>query len=454
MSIDKIDKSEKLRYGKNTALLFTIVFMSCYFYGLRALYVTAVSAVSSVAAEYFACVARRKKYDWSDTSPIMSAVLLALLMPASVPYTVIAFASAFMATVCKHAFGGNGNLIFNPVCVSYIFTTFCFPSDIVRYPEPIPFGSLDTANRVSDALGHSYTYALDNGTSSAFSLLDIIWGKLAGPMGTSSVLIILIAGIALYFLGDIPTAVFFAGFGANVLLNVLFPFGETGWYAVLNSLAAGSYLFTLVFLACDLRFVPKRDFSQILYGIAFAGSAFLIRKYTSIENSGVFALPALNIFCGELDRLTDALERFALFLWKWIRIISALAAKKIWKFTVVAAKWAAKAFDRFCEYVAGRIVERKKRQLGETDSDKDRDNNKARSDENALQISGIVGIVSKEDDEEDETAPGTILEDFAEISDESESNDENADKDINAGDEDVSHDEASDGDDNNGGEGD
>lgn len=354
------ENSEKHRFGKITALLLTIVFMAFYFYGLRVVLVAGVSVFSSILADYSACAAMRKKYDWADFSPVMSGLLLALLMPASVPYTIMAFAAAFMAIVCKHAFGGNKNLIFCPVCIAYIFTTFCFPSDILRYPTPDPFGSISISNAVSDSLSHSYTYLLDNGASSTFSLLDLVWGKIAGPMGTSAALIILICAVSLYFFGDIPATAFFAGFGANVLINVIFPVGETGWYAVLNSLVAGSYLFTLVFMACDPRYVPKRQFSQGVYGVAFAGASYLIRMHTSIENGAVFALPLLCVFRDEFDHLTDALERLIKFLWKWTKILSVRFAKLVAKSTVTAAKWIAAQFDRFCEFIAVRIHEASK----------------------------------------------------------------------------------------------
>ncbi len=349
-SIQRTEKSEKLRFGKTTALLLTIVFMAFYYYGLRAVAVAGVSCFASIFSDYIASCARRIKYDWTDLSPVMSGLLLALLMPAAVPYTVMAFASVFMSLVCKNAFGGNKNLIFCPVCISYIFTTFCFPSYVLRYPTPVPFGKLPMSNIVTESLGYSYTNALDNGAASAFSLLDIIWGKLAGPMGASASVIILIAGISLYLFGDLPPAAFFAGFGANVLINVVFPVGEPGWYAVLNSQVAGSFLFVLVFMACDLRYVPKRMFSQLLYGVLFALGSYYIRKYTVIENAAIFALPLLCMLKDEFDRLTDALERLLRFIWKWLKIGAAGFVRQT-----------GALIDRISSYIARKLVESSKK---------------------------------------------------------------------------------------------
>lgn len=391
-------KAGKMRYAKVSALLFTIVFMAYYFYGIRAVYVAGVSVLSSFLSDYLCMSAMKKKFDWSDESPLMSGLLLALLMPASIPYTIMAFSAAFMTIVGKHAFGGNDNLIFCPVSVAYIFTCLCFPSAVLKYPAPVPFGNISTANVVTDSLTYSYTHFLDSNAASTFSLLDLIWGKLAGPMGASAVVIILICGVALYFFRDIPSMALFAGFGANVIINVVFPVGEKGWYAVLNSLVAGSYLFVLVFMACDVRYVPKKQFSQLLYGVLFAAGAFLMRRYTAIENSAVFMLPILCVFRDEFDRLTAALHRLLTFLWKWTKILSNRAAKLtaaglrwlgkftwkwtkilsvkaakltaaglrwlgkfIWKWTKILAVKVAKAFDALCEAVSNKIVEASKK---------------------------------------------------------------------------------------------
>lgn len=385
------EKSEKLRYAKTSALLFTIVFMAYYYYGLRAVIVAAVSVLSSVLTDYICCAAMRKKFDWTDESPLMSGLLLALLMPASVPYTIMAFAAAFMTAICKHAFGGNSNLIFCPVCTAYIFTLLCFPSYIVRYPVPEPFGSVPLTNTVSEGLTHSYTYYLDDGTGSAFSLLDIVWGKLAGPMGSSAILIILICAIALYFFRDIPTAAFFSGLAANVLISVIFPVGEAGWYAVLNSLTAGSFLFVFVFMACDPRYVPKREFSQIVYGVVFAAGAVLLRRLTTIENGAVFMMPITCVFRDEFDRFTDALERLLKFLWKWTKIISKFTAKYTarflrWLFKELKIGCAAlirlisKLLDRLSDFIVKKMKEHdarakeKKEKAAEAENAKGADN--------------------------------------------------------------------------------
>lgn len=316
------ERSERHRFARVTSFLAALNVMAFYYYGVRAVLVSAISVSVSLITEYLCCKARGRSFDLRDTSPIMSGMLLALLLPASVPYKIVVFAGVFMIAVCKHAFGGNDNLIFSPVALAYAFISLTWPNSILRYPRPVPFGNLSLSSEVPDVLDRSFTYYSDISLSSA-NALDIIWGKLAGPMGTMSILIIMICAISLYFFRDFPTPVFFSAVAANVLIQVIFPFSVTGWSAVLYSFVTGSFMFVLVFMACDFRFAPKHPFAQTLYGISFAALSYILRKHCGLDNSAVFALLIVCIFSSELDRFdvftANALTAFGSYTAQKIR---------------------------------------------------------------------------------------------------------------------------------------
>ena len=56
--------------------------MAFYYYGLRAVIVTLISVGVSLLTEYICCQIVKKRFRLVDTSPIMSGMILALLMPA------------------------------------------------------------------------------------------------------------------------------------------------------------------------------------------------------------------------------------------------------------------------------------------------------------------------------------------------------------------------------------
>jgi len=286
------------------------------------LIVVAISVVTSVLAEYICTSLMRRKYDWRDPSPIANGIMLALLMPASVPYGVMIFASAFMSSVMKYAFGGHHNRIFHPVATAYLFSALCWPSSVLRYPTPAIFGNLSLSSSLTDALDRSFTHYVDVSLSSS-SWLDIVWGRLAGPMGTSCVILILIVTIALYCFRDIPAPVLFSAVATEVLLFICFPISATGWQAALYSIVTGSFMYVLTFMVCDPCFTPSNGFGQTLYGVAYALTAFLLRKFSGYEDSSVLALMIVSIFPTEFDRFAifviDNLDRFRSFVQTKIR---------------------------------------------------------------------------------------------------------------------------------------
>lgn len=322
-NISHEERNDLQRFARATSFLLVLNVMAFYYYGFRATLVTIISVGISLLTEYICCQIVKKKFRLVDTSPIMSGMILALLMPASVPYRVVIFAAVFMIAVCKYAFGGNNNLIFSPAAVAYAFCALTWPNSVLRYPSPAPFGRLPLSSDIPDVMVRSFTHNVDVSLSSS-SYLDIIWGKLAGPMGTSCVLIILICAVSLYFFRDIPPSAFFSAVASNTLLFVLFPISASGWTAAMYSVVTGSFMFVLVFMACDLRFVPKRGFAQALYGIAFSTVSFVLRKYCGFENSAVFGFLIASVFSSELDR-------FDLFAGNKLSKLGAILDQKISK---------------------------------------------------------------------------------------------------------------------------
>ncbi len=287
--------------------------MAYYYYGLRALIVIGISVAVSVITEYICCLAMKKKYDWLDFSSINSGILIALLMPASVPYRIIVFTSAFMASVCKQAFGGRTNLIFNPVAVAYIFSALAWPLYVLRYPAPQPFGSLPLQSEITDVLGRSFTYLIDSSQSAA-NYLDILCGRLAGSMGGYAVLIIAVCMIALICMKNLPLSVIIPAVGVNFALHILYPLTYNGHEAALYSLVTGSFMFVLTFMACEPELTPKSTIARVLYGSLFSVLTFVLRRVCGLENSAVYALVIVEIFVLELDKYAAIVEsRFRRF---------------------------------------------------------------------------------------------------------------------------------------------
>ena len=94
---------------------------SVYFFGLRALMVTAISAASAVFFEW----AYRKlmKLDSTayDLSAVVTGVLLAFVCPPTIPYWCVVLGDLFAIIVVKQLFGGIGQNFMNPALAGRAF---------------------------------------------------------------------------------------------------------------------------------------------------------------------------------------------------------------------------------------------------------------------------------------------------------------------------------------------
>ena len=113
-----------------------LVFMSCYYYGLRALVFTLISVTSAYITDIICVKLRGEKYDFTDFSVPLSGILMALMMPASISYTIIVLANILAITLGKQFFGGRGKNIFNPTVVGFVLSSICWGNKVLIYPKP------------------------------------------------------------------------------------------------------------------------------------------------------------------------------------------------------------------------------------------------------------------------------------------------------------------------------
>ena len=61
----------------------------------------------------------------TDASPLITGAMIALLMPANIPFWVVAAADAFAILAAKEPFGGTGRTPFNPAAAAWLLSR-CF----------------------------------------------------------------------------------------------------------------------------------------------------------------------------------------------------------------------------------------------------------------------------------------------------------------------------------------
>ena len=293
--------------------------MSCYFYGLRPLLLCGAAVITGNLCDRLVSLLRRRVYQSNDLSSESFALLIALLMPATVDWYVLIAAVLAGVFIGKEVFGGYGSYPFHPAAVGYVIAAVSWPEQVFRYPQPytaIPLWDA-SAVPVSDTISRT----LRSGGILNLNALAVVLGEFAAPMGTGAALVILACGLVLWIQKDVHIgasasflitcgliAFFFprqVGLADSTLFSSLMPRLQ----GIRDELHTGAVLFCAVFLLNEPYTCAHHRLGRILYG-ALVGAATMGFRYFGVYETGVcFALLAVNSVSALIDRTEERLYR-------------------------------------------------------------------------------------------------------------------------------------------------
>lgn len=314
----KLDHSPAphIRYQENNRtlmsdviiLLLVLCVLAFLFYGPRSLALCGVSAAAAVAADIICMLLRGKRPNPRDLSPIVTGLMIALVMPATISFKIVVCASVFAVAVVKHPFGGTGNNVFNPAAAGFSFAAICWPQQVFMYPQP--FESIPVLSEVSVKLSQNPAFVLKVGGIPTNDITEMVLGNYPGPMGATNILVLVACLAYLLFRRTIRWQLPIPFLASCAFVAFLFPrVGSDGVQSVLFEMMSGMLLFGAVFMITDPATSPKRDSSLAVYGI-FAGVITMLFRYIGgFEESMPFAVLFANAFVPVIDRYNESLHR-------------------------------------------------------------------------------------------------------------------------------------------------
>ncbi len=315
-------------YGVIIAMMPAMV-VSFIVFGMAAVTVTIVAILSCVLFEYLITKFMLNKAPAiSDGSAIITGILLAFNLPATLPWWAVVMGSLVAIGVGKMSFGGLGNNPFNPALVGRVFLLISFPVAMTSWPEP--YGSFD-AKTGATPLG-----LIKEGFSAHQSLFDLVdkipsytelfLGGMGGSIGEISGLALLIGLIFMLIrkvvTWHIPVAVagsmfIFSGLlwmfsfeGHTIILehlNINIPFIKY-MDTSLNQLVpfhmadpvfhllAGGALLGAFFMATDYVTSPMTTKGMLIFGTGIGVITIVIRVFGGFPEGMSFAILIMNGF--------------------------------------------------------------------------------------------------------------------------------------------------------------
>ena len=262
-------------------------------FGMRALLVTLVCVAAAAAAEWACGMVLYHRNTVKDLSSVVTGLLLALTLPATVPYWVAAVGSIFAIVVVKGLCGGLGKNVFNPALGARAFLVLLWPVYMVRFVAP---GAVDGVASATP-LHHMVMPALPEE-----SLGQMFMGNIGGCIGEVCTLALLIGGAYLLYKGVISVRIPAAYLGTVAVLTLIFSKGDNAVLWMLYSLLGGGVVLGAFFMATDYATSPVTPKGQIIYGIG-CGVFTVIFRYFGLFPEGVtYAILLMNACSWAIDR--------------------------------------------------------------------------------------------------------------------------------------------------------
>ena len=270
--------------------------------GLRALAVTLVTMVACLAGEALMQCSLKRSFTLFDGSAAVTGLLLAMTLPASVPYWVAAVGGLFAVAVAKALCGGLGQNVFNPALAARALLMLVFPVYLIRFPavgQPAPL--LGAADVVTAA---TPLHAMQMPALPQTTLVDLLIGRSGGTIGEVSALALMLGGVYLLARKVISLRIPAAYLGTVALLTLVFHKTDAPLLWMLYSLVSGGLLLGAIFMATDYATSPVTPWGQILYGVG-CGILTVVFRYTGLFPEGVtYAILLMNAAVWMLDRYT------------------------------------------------------------------------------------------------------------------------------------------------------
>ena len=292
-------RSSRLMLDVVIALLPALV-MGIWKFGFRVIPVVTISIGTAIVSEMLYCVLTKKGRNTTvDGSALVTGLLLALTLPATVPYWLVVVGCAFAIIFVKALCGGLGQNVFNPALSARGFMMLIAPAYMVR------FEGVDGVTAATP-LHHMVMPALPEE-----SILDMFLGNCPGSIGELSALALIVGGIYLVWRKVISVRIPASYLGTVAVLTLVF--SKTGdpvsW--MLYSLFSGGVMLGAIFMATDYATSPVTAKGQVLYGIGCGALTVYFRYFGLFPEGVTYAILIMNALVWILDRHT-APRRFGM----------------------------------------------------------------------------------------------------------------------------------------------
>ncbi|SBS38697.1 Electron transport complex protein RnfD [Marinomonas spartinae] len=333
MALLRITSPHTQRAGRRTSWVMLMVILATipgiavqsWLFGWGTLINLAIAAITALFSEAAVLTMRRRSVAFylKDYSALLTAVLLGIALPPSVPWWVTVTAVAFAVIFAKQLYGGLGNNPFNPAMVGYAIVLVSFPVPMTQWvgaSDMVSSGSMLSLSQSLQAIFHhlpsidSYTMAtpLDGfkhkdslSSTAAFNSIASLKGA-----NLNSWLFIngayLLGGLILLALRIItwhtPVAVLSSLSVISGVFYLIDPnHAATPWF----HLTTGAAMFGAFFISTDPVTSCTSNRGKLVYGTGIGILIYVIRTWGGYPDGIAFGVLLMNFAAPLIDYYTQ-----------------------------------------------------------------------------------------------------------------------------------------------------
>ncbi|RLE11015.1 electron transporter RnfD [Candidatus Aerophobetes bacterium] len=286
---DRMDVS-RLMWDVIFSLLPAVGF-SVYFFRFKAVELYLTCIFFSVLSECLFLKLRRRELP-KEPSAILTGLLLAMVLPPSIPLWAAALGAIFAIIFGKQIFGGLGYNIFNPALMGRAFLMATFPVLMTTWINPFTLDVVTSATPLGLLKFHHQLTPL----------WSLFWGNVAGSLGETSAFALLVGAVYLLVKRCIDWRIpLFYLLTVLVFSSVTFLLNPA-YGSPLFHLLAGGLILGAFFMATDPVTTPISKLGRIIFGTGAGVLVMVIRLWGGYPEGVMFSIIFMNAITPVLNR--------------------------------------------------------------------------------------------------------------------------------------------------------
>ncbi|MBQ7593665.1 MAG: RnfABCDGE type electron transport complex subunit D [Synergistaceae bacterium] len=259
-----------------------------YFLGLSSLCVIAACILACVISEWFwNKFVMHRKNTIGDLSAVVTGLLLAYNLPPTIPIWMAVCGCVFAIIVVKEFYGGIGCNIVNPALAARAMMLISWPTAMTTWT-------------IAGMSGATPLAAMKAGSEVSVSLWNMSAGNMAGCIGETSSILLILGGLYLIWEEVISWRIPVIYIATTAILAQLFGHG-----AACTEVLTGGLLLGAIFMATDYTTSPMTAKGQYIYAFGCGLLTALIRTWGGYPEGVSFSILIMNIAVPLIDMYTE-----------------------------------------------------------------------------------------------------------------------------------------------------